>query len=281
LLQTLAVLGREYSLSLIRGMVAQSDDQLRRLLGHLQLSEFIFERPYVGDTEYIFKHALTQEVAYNALLLERRKVLHERAGIALESILADQLEDHLDELAHHYGRSDNLNKAVEYLGRAGQQALQRSAYAAAIDRLTTAIDLLQKLADGPERVQRELVLQLGVGLAYAIKSGWVGLEVERAYSRALELCEQLGDPAEVFPALQGLWAVHALREELAQAFPIAERLLRIAQVSGDRVLLMYAQYALGFTSFWKGEFFTARKHLETVIVGYDPQLDRRLAFLYG
>jgi predicted ATPase len=98
------------------------------MLANLQIAEFIYEQPATGDIEYIFKHALTQEVACNALLVERRKLVHERAGVALESRFADQLDDHLDELAHHYARSDNAGKAVEYLGRAGRQALQRSAY---------------------------------------------------------------------------------------------------------------------------------------------------------
>ena len=111
--------------------------------------------------EYIFKHALTQEVAYDSLLIERRKLLHERVGQALESMFAEQLDDHLGELARHYSRSDNVIKAVEYLGRAGQQALQRSAHADAIGSLTAATNLLQRLPDGPERVQRELHLQLG------------------------------------------------------------------------------------------------------------------------
>ena len=109
------------------------------MLADLQLAEFIYEQPAAGDIEYIFKHALTQEVAYNSLLIERRKLLHERAGQALESMFAEQLDDHLDELAHHYSRSDNVAKAVEYLGRAGQQALQRSAYADAISSLSAAI----------------------------------------------------------------------------------------------------------------------------------------------
>ncbi|HEY1852665.1 MAG TPA: hypothetical protein VGG60_16715, partial [Candidatus Binataceae bacterium] len=198
-----------------------------------------------------------------------------------EAMFASQLDDHLDELAHHYGRSGNIEKAVEYLGRAGQQALRRSAYTEAVDRLTAAIDLLQKFPDGPERIQRELLLQLDVGSAYAVRSGWVGLEVERAYIRARELCERLGDAPERFPALQGLWAVHALREELPQAFPIAEQLLRMAQVTGDRGLLMYAEYALGFTLFWMGELLSARRHFERAIAGYDPELHRQLAFLYG
>src|ERR1700736_5126044 len=109
------------------------------MLARLQAGEFIYEHAVTGDVEYTFKHALTQEVAYHSLLIERRKLLHERAGLALESMFAAQLDDHLDELAHHYSRSDNVAKAVEYLGRAGQQALQRSAHAEALSNLTRAI----------------------------------------------------------------------------------------------------------------------------------------------
>src|SRR6266436_2354562 len=97
------------------------------MLAELQAAEFIYEQPALADTEYVFKHALTQEVAYNSLLIERRKLLHERIGHVLESMFPDQLDDHVSELARHYSSSDNLIKAVEYLGRAGQQALQRCA----------------------------------------------------------------------------------------------------------------------------------------------------------
>jgi predicted ATPase len=78
----------------------------------------------------------------------------------MESMFAEQLDDHLTQLAHHYSHSDNVEKAIEHLGRAGQQALQRSAYADAIGGLSAAIDLLQSLPDSSERVQRELLLQL-------------------------------------------------------------------------------------------------------------------------
>ncbi len=85
-------------------------------------------------------------------------------------MFAGQLEDHLGELAHHYSRSDNLAKALEYFGRAGQQALQRSAYAEAISSLSAALDRLQRFPDSPERIQRELLLQLAVGPAlFAVK----------------------------------------------------------------------------------------------------------------
>jgi predicted ATPase len=112
LLQTLAVLGREFPSGLIKRVANKSDDELDPMLSNLQLGEFIYEQPAVGDLEYQFKHALTLEVAYNSVLVERRRLLHERAGKAIELLYAGRLEDHLSELAHHYDRSGNLGKAV-------------------------------------------------------------------------------------------------------------------------------------------------------------------------
>jgi predicted ATPase len=163
-------------------------------LGDLQAGEFIYEQPATGDIQYVFKHALTQEVAYNSLLIERRKLLHERIGDVIESLYASSLDDHLAELAYHYSHSDNISKAVEYLGRTGHQAMQRSAYADAIGSLNAATRLLHRLPDSPERVQRELLLQLALGPALLAVKGWGAPEAEGAYTRARELCERAGDP---------------------------------------------------------------------------------------
>ena len=81
----------------------------------LQAAEFIYEQPVEGDIQYTFKHALTHDVAYNSLLNERRKNLHQRAGQAIESLYHERLEDHYSDLARHYRSSDNAVKAIEYL----------------------------------------------------------------------------------------------------------------------------------------------------------------------
>src|SRR5262249_1790054 len=129
LLQTLAVIGKEFSLSLLKQVVQQAADDLLRQLSHLQASEFIYERPAFPAVEYTSKHALTQEVAYNSLLVERRKAIHERAAKAIEEVYNLKLDDYYSELAHHCTCSGNTEKAVEYLRLAGQQAVQRSANA--------------------------------------------------------------------------------------------------------------------------------------------------------
>ena len=126
------------------------------MLNDLQLGEFIYEQPAVGDIEYSFKHALTQEVAFGSVLNERRKELHRRTAAAIETLYADRLEDRYTELAHHYGRAGDAAKAVQYMGLAGEQALQRSAYAEALAHLTSGLELLKTLPESPARDAQEL-----------------------------------------------------------------------------------------------------------------------------
>ena len=271
LLQRLAVVGRESPLSLVQRLTTTARPQVEQMLADLQSGEFIYEQVAAADTEYVFKHALTQEVAYSSILIERRKLLHERIGQTIEEVFAQQVDDHVTALAHHYSRSDNTEKAVEYLGRAGQQAIQRSAYVDAISSLTAAISLLQKLPESPEHAQRELPLQLALGSASIAAKGWAAHEVEQAYTRARQLCEQLGDPPELFPALLGLWAVHFLRAELRLAYELAERLRRRAQSTHDQLLLSYSHLALGNTSYTMGNLLFARDHLEAAIVLYKQE----------
>ncbi len=223
LLQTLAVIGREFGVQLIHRVGGRSEAELERMLLSLQSGEFIYEQPAFPDTEYIFKHALTQEVASNSVLLERRKLLHGRAGQALESMFAEQLDDHLGELAHHYSRSGNTQKAIEYLHLAGQQAVQRSANAEAIGHFTAALELLKTLPDTPERTQQELTLQLTLGPVLMNSKGWAAPEVEKAYARARELCQQAGENAHLFPVLWGLWTFYLVQGALHKAHELGER----------------------------------------------------------
>jgi class 3 adenylate cyclase len=115
LLQQLAVIGREFSLGLVRQVIDQPEDDLHRLLSSLQRKEFLYEQPAFPDVEYLFKHGLTQEVAYNSVLIERRKALHEQIAQAIEQLFHDRLEEHYNVLAHHYQRSGNTEKAIKYI----------------------------------------------------------------------------------------------------------------------------------------------------------------------
>jgi len=281
LLQTLAVIGKEFSLSLLRKVVDQPEEELQGLLFHLQAGEFIYEQPAFPEVEYLFKHALTQEVAYNSVLLERRRVLHEQTARAMEELYGERVEEHYHDLAHHYGRSGNVEKAVEYLHLAGQQAGQRSANAEAISHLSTALELLKALPDTPERSQKELRLQITLGVPLMATKGYAAPEVGKAYSRARELCQRLGETPELFRVLRGLWQFYLLRAEYKTARELGEQLFSLAQNVQDPALLLEAHRTLGSTLVFLGELASAREHLEQGIALYDPQQHRSHALLYG
>jgi predicted ATPase len=269
LLQTLAVIGRESRLDLIREMVPTAEAQLHGMLAELQASEFIYEQPAFPQTEYVFKHALTQEVAYNSMLLQQRKALHERAGQALESMFADQLEDHVGELARHYNSSGNTQKAVDYSRLAGQQAVRRSAHAEAINHLTKALDLLQTSPDTPERAEQELALLVVLAPVLMEAKGYAAPEVERVAARARVLCEQMTDAPHLASVLRILFGFYVNKGELQTAHELAGQMVNLTDRQNDAAFLPDAHYVRGLTSFWLGDFVSARDHTQQAIALYD------------
>jgi class 3 adenylate cyclase/predicted ATPase len=280
-LHQLAIIGRQFPLSLVQKVVSQSEEDLYRLLSSLQSKEFLYEQPTFPEPEYLFKHALTQEVAYGTVLQDRRKALHERTAQAIEEVYQAKLEDHYSDLAHHYSRSGNIQKAVDYLHLAGQQAIQRSANVEAISHLTNALELLKTLPDTPEHIQHELGLHLTLGPVLMNIRGMAAPEVDALYTRARELCQQVGETSQLFPVLFGFWRFSLLRAELPLARELGGQLLRLAQQAQDSALLLAAHRVLGTTLLWQGEIALAREHLEQGIALYDPQQHRPLAFVYG
>jgi class 3 adenylate cyclase/tetratricopeptide (TPR) repeat protein len=281
LLQQLAVIGREFPLSLVRQVIPQPEEELYRILSSLQHKEFLYEQPAFPEVEYIFKHALTQEVAYGTVLQERRKALHEKIAQAIEAIYHMNLEDHYSELAHHYNRSGNAAKAVEYLSLAGQQAARHSANADAINHLTTALELLKTLPDTAVRARHELTLHLSLGASLIATKGYSAAEVEHTYTRAQELCPQVGEPLQVSQVLFGLHAFYAVRGNHTAALALGEQFLTVAHRQQDSTLSLVAHTVVGVTLLFLGDFTPAQAHLDQAWSLYNPEHHRDLAYLMG
>jgi predicted ATPase len=220
-------------------------------------------------------------VGYQSLLVERRERLHERTAQAIEELYSDALDAHYGELAYHYGRTENTSKAVQYLHLAGEQAVQRSAYAEAIDQLTRAVELVATLPGTRERSERELLLQLTLGGALSATQGFGAAEAERAYARARDLSEEVGEVSQVFRALVGLFDIHMMRAEFDRMGDLAEQLLRLARGTGDQAHLLLAHGSKGDICFYRGEFCLAREHLEEAIRRYNLQEFRSHEYLFS
>ena len=244
-------------------------------------AEFVYEEALYPQAQYTFKHALTQEVAYNSLLNERRLTLHEHVAEAIAAIFEGRLEEHLSELAHHYSHSRNTRKAIEYSQLAGERAVQLSANAEAIRHLRTALKLLETLPDSSERIEQELAVQVTLAVPLLITKGYSAPEVEDTYTRARELCLRARETPRLFTVLHGLWNFNWTRGDLRSAQELAKELLALAENAQDPGLLVEGHYACGMTLFWAGDFAPARHHLEQGIHLYDPQIHRSHAFVYG
>src|SRR5262249_21252630 len=207
--------------------------------------------------------------------------LQDRTAQAIEALYRATLDDHYSELAYHYTRSGNAEKAVEYLHLAGQQAVQRSAYAEAVQHLTTALELLKTLPATPARTHQELTLHLTLGAPLLTTRGLASPEVKATYTRARELCQQLGEPRQLFPVLLGLWTFHLLRGELLRARELGEQLLGLAQQEHDPALLVEAYWVLVGTFFYLGEFGAAQAHLAQGLTLDDAQRPYSQVFRYG
>ena len=273
-LQTAAVIGKEFTEAVLKRVVDLPEAELSSALTKLTTSEFIYEQTLYPELEYTFKHALTQEVAYGSLLVERRQAVHERVAEAIEALFGGGLPERYAELARHYGHSRNKEKAIAYSQLAGQRAVQHSANAEAIRHLTTALELLKSLPETLERTRRELELQIALGASLMATKGYAAPEVGRAYDRALELCRKIGETPELFPVLHGLWVFYLVRAELKKARELAEELVNLAQRVDDPALLLEALHALAQASFWLGEATVAREHCDRAVALYDPERHR-------
>ena len=284
LLQTLAVIGTEFKLGLVRkvldlrltaepsptgrdaaGRLSReiTGEGLERMLAELQLGEFIYEQPASGDIEYIFKHALTHDVAYNSVLNERRRVLHGRIGAALESIYADSLEDHVAELAHHYARGGNLNKAVEYCLRAVEQCTDRGSNAEAVAQFETGLELLQKLPDDDRRAELELDLRNAVAAALREKKGWGSVEAEQSAARAMELCRRPGiDWEKTWAALAGVSFVLRSRPDVYKSLDLCVEMLTRAERRGSAEHIAEAAFGLALSRMYSGALELAAEEFE-------------------
>jgi predicted ATPase len=276
-----ATLGREFSYELLQAVSPWDEATLQQGLHQLVAAEFLYQQGLPPQATYRFKHALIQDAAYQSLLRSTRQRHHQRIARVLEAHFPEICETQPEIVAQHYTAAGCHEQAVPYWQRAGQQASDRSAYLEAVSHVTTGIELLKSLPETPEHTQQALTLYVALGMALQIAKGTAAPEVEHAYTRARELCQQVGETPELVPVLFGLWRFYLVRPQLHTARELGDTLLRLAQQAHDPTLVVLAHDALGWTWFNLGAVPAARTHLAAGIALYTPDQHRALVFRTG
>jgi predicted ATPase len=175
------------------------------------------------------------------------------------------------ELARHFQLAGLVVQAVAYLQQAGDRAARLSAYQEAIAHYIRALELLETLPDVAPYAEQELNLQLALGRAQIVTKGSAAPEVERTFSRARELGQQLEDIPLLLMALGGLRTNYAIRGDISQAYELAEQMLQLAQDLADPSLIIGAHIAMGIASLYLGDLSQAQTHFEQAFALYQPQ----------
>jgi tetratricopeptide (TPR) repeat protein len=282
-----AVLGRDFTYSLLRAVGGVDDPALQFALDKLAEADLLIAEGAGHEANYRFKHALIQDAAYDSLLKSRRQALHRRAA----ELLRDQPERAAAEpevIAHHFTQAGLDELAIEWWGKAGDQALRRSAFQEAIAHLGKAIAMADKTTTAAAlttvpATDASLRVKLQKDYAQAVQwsKGWGAAETKVAFERTDALATRAEMSAARFPGLfsQAVW--NLARGETRAARDIADFFLREAEAEGRMAEVGVARYVLGLASMFSGELADARSHLQKALDTYDKERDRKVMEEFG
>jgi len=279
-----AAIGREFSYPLLRAVAGRDEPALRAALAQLEEAELLFRSGMLPDARYTFKHALVQDTAYETLLRSRRQILHRQIAETLQHQFAATVTAEPELVAHHLTHAGLDEPAIEWWGKAGNQAVRRLAFKEAAAHLGKAIELADKFpATAPSAATASNRLHLQTSLANALiwAKGHHAPETTTAFARARELANQVEDASERFSVYWGLWVGHRNRCEPAPMREIAELFLREATARPDCPETLIAHRNFGFTCWYFGDFAGAHQHFQKTLELYDPARHGDFANRFG
>ncbi|MCP4335627.1 MAG: AAA family ATPase [Gammaproteobacteria bacterium] len=279
--QTAAVIGREFSHGLLEAVSPLAQNELRDALNQLIDAALIFQQGTPPGGRFVFKHALVQDAAYGSLLKSKRRELHGRVAKALEDEFAERVETEPELLAHHFTEAAITGPALDYWLRAGQRAVERCAYVEASSHLKRGLALVETMAEGDPCIRMEITFRIALGVPLQKVVGSGSPEVAESYTRAQELCEQLGETEQLFPVLWGLWFHHTNRCQHRRACELADQLLEVGLQRNDEALLLEAHHCQWASRFLVGDPGATLDHAEQGLQLYRTEDHHALTFSYG
>ena len=251
-LQTGSVAGREFSHDLIKRVTELLEEELLSHLSVLRDSELLYERGIYPQSNYVFKHALTQEVAYDSLLQRRRREIHQKIGKALEQVYADRPEELCEMLAYHSMQGEDWEPAYTYSREAGLKAYSHSSYEQSQRYFEDALNALKKLTRERARIEKE------IDLRFNMRSPLISLGRHDEWGEwirgAESLAREIRDDSRLCNVLSYLSSMHWIDGQNRKAIELAEEALGLAKRTGHFSNYIATMLHLGIFFFNVGDF---------------------------
>jgi predicted ATPase len=283
-----AVIGREFSHSLLAAVARKPEAELASALDRLMQSGLLFRQGVPPHAIYLFKHALVQDAAYGTLLREPRRALHARIAETLESQFTEIAENQPALVARHCTEAGEIAKAAIRWGKAGQQSLARSALVEAAQQFTRALAQIATLPGTPALRREEINLQVALTNVLMHTKGYAALDTKASLDQArslIERAEMLGEPLEdpllLFSVLYGFWASSYVAFNGEAVRELAAQFLALAEKEGATVPMMIGHRLVGTSLLHTGDLAESRTHLDLAIALYRPAEHRSLAMRFG
>ncbi|HEY7581322.1 MAG TPA: adenylate/guanylate cyclase domain-containing protein [Acetobacteraceae bacterium] len=272
-----AVIGREFEYELLAAVAGRGETGLQGELDRLTEAGLVSRRGTPPAANFLFKHALVQDVAYGTLLRVRRQELHGAIARALVEQFPEQRESQPELVAHHFTEAGQTEEAVGFWLQAGRRSAERSAYREGVHQLRRGLDLLMTLPESSERDRSELAFQLALGTSLQSLRGLAAPEITAHYERASTLCGRVGDLEGLIVTLNGLRAHMMIAGNVRDSLRVAKQCLATAERYTARDYRVIGHFGLGVARMYRGEWLKARCELERTVAHYDPARDGALA----
>ena len=283
-----AVIGREFSYTLIAAVAHKDEVELQAALDRLMGAGLLFRQGIPPHATYLFKHGLVQDAAYSTLLRERRRLLHRRIVEILETQFPETAESQPELIARHCTEAGLIEKAVAFWAKAGRRSMARSALVEAVAQLTRALDQIATLPSTPRLRREQIELQVATITPLMHVKGYAAPEVKAATERTrllIEQAEALGEPPEnrllLYSVLFGFWITNAVAFNGDAALALAGQFLELAEKQGASVPLLLGHGLMGFSLLVTGNFTQILRQTDQALALYDAAVHRPLAMLFG
>ena len=258
-LQLAAVIGREFTQRLLE-RIAEIRCDTTTVLRELQAIELIYEKALFPELAYMFKHALTQDVAYGSLLTPRRRELHRRIGEAIEELYADRLAEQYAVLGHHFARAEGWPRAADYFERAVDHAAAAFAIHEAIALCNQAIEALERSGESDAIAPKKADLHAKKASLFMLLSDFERAHVEQ--EQAATIARQLADMMREGSALAGMALASMFQHQFERSLDESTRAIDMGRSVGSAEIAAAGQYTTGSVQALSGHLADARVNLQ-------------------